>query len=154
MPFIPPPTYASKATTGYLATFSIGTSASPPNFIPVVEVKSIQPTLIDVPQVQTSHLQSVGNTEEFIPGMIKPGTVKVTGQFIGDTTHLQFLTLAQSQAFFPWEIVANMQRNLKTYTCSGNGYIAKYDPGPFENNRPIEFSMDLQISGAISEVVS
>jgi hypothetical protein len=153
MPFAPPATYASKATTGYLATFAIGTTASPPVFTNVVEVKSITATLLDVPQVATSHLLSINNTEEFIPGMIKPGTIKITGQHTGDITHLQFLTMAQSQAFIPWQIVSSILRGTKTYTITGTGYITKYDPGPFELNKPIEFSTELQISGAITETV-
>lgn len=153
MAFSPPATYASLATTGYLATFSIG-AGSPPTYTAITEMKSIDPDFVDVPQVSTSHLLSVNNTEEFIPGMIKPGTNKLTGQFVGDATHLQFLTLAQSQTFFPWQIKAPMQRSAKTYTATGFGYISKYKPGPFENNKPVEYSVEVQISGAITETIA
>lgn len=153
MPFTSPGTYASQAATGYLATFAIGTLSSPVTFPPLVEVKSFDPDYLNVPQVPTSHLQSPNNTEEFVPGMIKPGVISIAGSFIGDPTQLNLSTLAQNQTVFTWKIIAPMKRGTATYTATGTGYIAKYKPGPFENNKAIDFMGQVQISGNYTETV-
>lgn len=149
MSFTAPSTYASKANTGYEAQFSIG---SP--LVPVVECKSFQPKPVDVPNIDSTHLLSPNNTEEYVPGMIKPGTVEISGNFIGDTTQLQFNTLAQAQTIFNFQLIASMQRGAKTYTATGEGFLRSYEPGPFENNKMIEFKASIQITGAWSETVA
>ncbi len=151
MPFTPPATYASQANTGYLAEFQIGDSASPPNWTSIAEVRSFSADPISMAEVPTTHLLSPNNTEEFIPSMIKPGKVEFTGNFIGDTSQLTIQTLAQNQTIFPFRILAPVQRNTKTYTMTGEGFISTLKVGPFENNKAIDFSSAFQITGAISQ---
>ncbi len=149
MPFTPPSTVASQANAGYLAQFLIG---SPPTAI--AEVKSFTLDLISMAEIPTTTLLSPSNTEEFIPSMIKPGKVQVSGNFIGDTTQLQFTTLAQAQTIFAFSVKAPVQRNTKTYTATMNGFISSYKPGPFENNKAIEFMAEIQLTGAYTESVA
>jgi hypothetical protein len=40
MPFSAPSTYASQANAGYLSAFYIGSSASPPAYTAISEIKS------------------------------------------------------------------------------------------------------------------
>ena len=107
-----------------------------------------------MPEISTTHLLSPSNTEEFVPGMIKPGKVQFSGNFIGDASQLQVTTLAQAQNIFAFSIVAPVQRLSKTYTFLGNAFVAGYKPGPFENNKAIEFSAELQMTGAYTETVA
>lgn len=154
MPFTPPSTVASKATTGYLAQLLIGSVASPLSYNAIAELKSFKGNVITVPDVQTSHLLSPNNTEEMIPGMIKPGTVDVGGNLIGDASQTAFLALAQAQTVFAVKITAPMQSSTKTYTGTGQGFIGKYEIGPFENNKPTEFSAAIQLTGGWTEAVA
>src|SRR5690242_20318372 len=117
------PMAASRAVTGNTAKFYIGDFASPPNYTAVLEVKSFKPNLLTVPEVPTTHLLSPNATEEFIPGLIKPGTAQLSGNLIGDATQLQFLALAQAQTVFPWKASGPIDKGSKTYTVSGTGYI-------------------------------
>lgn len=153
MPFTPPSGYASQSTTGYQAIFNLGAIASPHTLSAVMEIKTIKTEVGDVPQVATSHLLSPNNTEEFIPGMIKPGTVELGGNFIGDATQLNFNLAMQAQALVPWSVVANVSRG-KTYTQSGFCYVSKYANGPFENNKTIEYTLTVQITGPVTETVT
>lgn len=154
MPFTPPTTYASLANAGYQAQFLIGTNASPPVYTAIAEIKSFAPDPISMAEISTTHLLSVLNTEEFIPSMIKPGKTSFSGNFIGDVTQLNITTLAQAQTIFPFQIKAPVQRNSKTYTMTGTGFIAAYKVGPFENNKAVEFSVEIQQTGAYTETVA
>lgn len=154
MPFTSPTTYASQANAGYLAQFLIGSAASPPVYTAIAEIKSFAPDPISMAEIPTTHLLSVLNTEEFVPSMIKPGKVAFSGNFIGDATQLNITTLAQAQTIFPFKITAPVQRNTKTYTMIGQAFIAGYKTGPFEINKAIEFSCEIQMTGAYTETVA
>jgi hypothetical protein len=154
MSFSSPATYSSKANSGYLSEFLLGSSASPPIYTAILEIKSFTLDALTMPEIPTTHLLSILNTEEFIPGMIKPGKVTASGNFIGDATQLQITTLAQAQTIFPFQVVAPLQRLAKTYTFQSFGFIVGYKPGPFENNKAIEFSVDIQLTGAYTETVA
>lgn len=154
MPFTPPATYFSKATTGYLAQFYIGSAASPPVYTAILEMRSFSNDLISIPEVPTTHLLSPLNTEEFAPGMIKPGKIQIGGNFIGDATQLNITTLAQAQTIFPIKVTAAMQTSTKTYTLTGQGFVVSYKNGPFELNKAIEFMCDIQLTGAYFEAVA
>jgi hypothetical protein len=149
MPFTPPSTVASQANAGYLALFKIG---SPPAAI--AEIKTFNVDALGMPEIPTTTLLSPNNTEEFIPGMIKPGKVTFGGNFIGDATQLNITTLAQAQTIFFFEVVAPVQRNTKTYTFACNGFISSYKVGPFENNKAIEFTAEIQLTGTYTENVA
>jgi hypothetical protein len=154
MPFSAPSTYASQANAGYLSAFYIGSSASPPAYTAISEIKSFTPDLMSMPEVPTTHLLSPNNTEEFVPGMIKPGKVAFSGNFIGDASQLNITTLAQAQTIFPFQIIAPVQRGTKAYTLTGHGFISSYKPGPFENNKAIEFQAEIQLTGSYTEAVA
>ncbi len=154
MPFTPPATVKSKANSGYLAMFYLGDTASPPVFTAVSEIKSFSADGFSMPEISNTHLLSPNNTEEFVPGMLKPGKVAFTGNFIGDASQLQISTLGQAQTIFPFKIVAPVQRNSKTYTFQCEGFFTAYKPGPFENNKAIEFSGEIQMTGAYTETVA
>ncbi|MBZ5621460.1 MAG: hypothetical protein LAQ69_22450 [Acidobacteriia bacterium] len=159
MPFTPPATYASKSTTGYLGTFEIGDAASPPNWALVSELKSFKGNYFSTPAVNVSHLCSPNATEEERPGLMKPGTVDFSGNFIGDTAQLNLLQYAQNNAdqnppTYPFRAKMPVQNGTKTYTCTGIGFVSKYEVGPTELNKPIEFAGALQITGIVSEAVA
>src|SRR5579863_7075689 len=98
------PTYASQANTGYLGTFGTG---SPPTQL--LEIASITVPRYTVPEIKRTHLQSPGTTEELVPGLLMPGKISLTGNFIGDTTQLSLDTYAQNQTVFAFTITVPVQ---------------------------------------------
>lgn len=154
MPFTPPATYASQAVTGYEALFYLGDNASPPAYTAVSEIKSFTADPITMTEVSTTHLASPNNTEEFVPSMIKPGKVAFSGNFLGDASQLQITTLAQAQTIFPLKIVAPVQSRGKTYTFIGHGFFSAYKVGPFENNKAVDFTGEIQMTGSYTEAVA
>lgn len=149
MSFTPPAGYASKANTAYQSTFSIGSPLSA-----LLELKSWSVKPVTVPKVKATHLLSPNNTNEYTPGMIEPGSIEFSGNFIGDATQLQIITLAEAQTEFNFAGIAPVQRGVKSYTGSGVGFIASYEVGPFENDKDIEFKGSITITGAYSEAVA
>lgn len=144
---------ATKATIGYLATFSVGNTSSPIGYAPMLEVKSIKPALATIPVIDATHLLSPNATEEKLPGLIKPGTVDIGGNFVGDATQLQILTLAEGRTVFPFRITAPINSGTQVYTCTSSGFVSKYDNGPFEPSKLAEFAMSIEITGTITETV-
>jgi hypothetical protein len=151
--FTPPVTTPSLANSGYGAVFSVS-AASPVSYVPVAEINSITKKNFDVTSIDVTTLTSPNATEEMIPGLMKPGTVEITGNFIGDPTQTQFNTLAQNQTVFYFQMTAPMQRKAKTYTATGNCFVLSYETGPFEPNQKISFKATLQITGFVNEVIA
>jgi len=145
-----PPT---KATIGYLSTFSVGSLASPTVYSQMAEIKTIKSSIASIPVVDATHLQSPNATEEKLPGLISPGTVDIGGNFTGDASQLTILTLAQARTVFPFKITAPVNKGTQVYTLTGVGFISKYDVGPFEANTLGEFTMSMEIAGAVTETV-
>src|ERR1041384_7409636 len=130
----------TKSTIGYGTIFSI-------NGTPVAECKTIKTSLFTVPSIDATHLLSPDATEEKIPGIIKPGTAEIAGNFIGDDTQLNIQTLARARTVFDFTIVSPVNSGTQTYTVSGKGFIGKYDTGPFEVSKLIEFMTTIELSG-------
>lgn len=154
MPFSPPTTYYSLAATGYEYQMEIGTQSSPDSYTAILEIRSIKTNDFTVPAVDVTHLLSPNATEEKIPGLIKPGTIEVTGNFIGDTTQTGIPTLGQNLTLVWWKVTGPVQRGAKTYTASGTAFLNKWDVGPFENNKAIDVSFGLEITGTITYTVA
>ena len=148
-----PPNVPSQANSGYGATFAVGVG-SPINYAIVSEIASINKKNFTVPPIDVTHLLSPNATEEMIPGIIKPGTVEMTGNYIADATQLQFVTLATGRTVFPFQITAPMQKNSKTLTATGMCFVTDYETGPFEANRKIDFMVTLQVTGTVVETVA
>ncbi len=151
MPFTPPSTVASVATTGYQATLLIGSVASPLSLNAISEMKSFKANLVVINPIDVTHLLSPNYTEETIPGMLKLGSLDLSGNLIGDASQLAISALAVGATIFAFQIKASMQRGGKTYTLTGTGFFSKYDPGPFENNKAIEYTASIQMAGAYTE---
>lgn len=145
---------ASLAVTGYGARFYLGTAASPFSYNISTEIRSINKQDYTIPPVEVTHLLSDNSTEEMIPGLIKPGTLDITGNFIGDAAQLSITPLAAALATCFWKITCPVQSSAKTYTATGRGFIVKYQVGPFEKNKAIDFALTLQITGAVTETVA
>src|SRR5260370_38395691 len=145
-----PPT---KASIGYLATFSVGSNASPVVFTEMAEVKTIKPNLATIPVINATHLQSPNATEEKLPGLIMPGTIELSGNFIGDTSQLNILSLAESRSVFPFKITAPINKGTQVYTLTGSGFVSKYDNGPLEPSTLNAFTMTMEIAGELTETV-
>ncbi len=140
---------ATKAGIGYGTIFSI-------NGTPVLECKTVKTSLFTVPSIDATHLLSPNRTEEKLPGIIKPGTAELSGNFIGDASQLQILTLAIATPpdnVFDFSIAAPINSGTQTYTVSGTGFFGKYDTGPFEVSKLIEFAATMEITGTITETV-
>lgn len=145
---------ATQAVIGYESTFSTGDDSSPVGYTQMLEIKSIKPNVATIPAIDATHLLSPNATEEKLPGLIKPGTVDITGNFIGDTTQLNILALAEARTVFPYKITAPVQNGTKVYTQTGTGFISKYDLGPFEPSKVIDVAFSFEITGTIDEEVA
>jgi len=138
-----PATYASQANSGYLGTFSFGSPLTP-----LIEVKHINFPRYSIPDLNVTHLLSPNATEELVPGLMMPGVVDVTGNFIGDPSQVSAIdTLAQAQTVFSYAITMPVQSRGKTATITGRGFFNKHDIGPIEPNRPIEYSISIRTTG-------
>jgi hypothetical protein len=153
MPYTPPAMVPSLANSGYGTTFSVSAS-SPVTFVAVAEITMITKRNFSVPSINVTNLLSPNTTEELIPGITAPGTVDLEGNFIGDTTQLQFVTLAQAETVFYFQIKAPMQRSAKTLTSTGTCFVTTYETGPFDSTKKIDFKVTLQVTGAVQEVVA
>ncbi len=143
----------SLANSGYGAIFSLS-AGSPITYLPVNEIASINKKNFTVPPIDTTHLLSPNRTEEMTPGMIKPGTIEMTGNYIGDTSQQQFPTLAAAGTVAYFQITAPMQKGAKTLTSTGTCFVTDYETGPFEANKKIDFKVILQITGNVVETVA
>jgi hypothetical protein len=138
-----PSTYASQANSGYLGTFSIGSPLAA-----ISEIKHVNFPRYTIPDLNVTHLLSPNTTEELVPGLMMPGVVDISGNFIGDSSQTSALdTLAQAQTVFNFAITIPVQNRSKTATITGRGFLNKHDIGPVEGNRPVEFSISVRTTG-------
>lgn len=136
------------AAIGYLATLSIGNTASPIVYTAIAEIKSITPNLATVPAVDATHLQSPNATEEMLPGLVKPGTLDFTGNFTGDATQLAILTDMTSRTVYPFQVTWKTAAGVKTATLTGQGFFTKFDVAAIEASKVVEFTAAIQITGS------
>ena len=138
----------SKSNSGYLSTFSVGTSASPPVYTQIAESVSITIATFDVPDIDVTHLQSPNTTEEYVPGMLKPGNIEITGNYTGDASQIAAMkTYAQNQTILPWKHTAPMNSRTQVATTVGYGFVNHVSEGPYEANKKIEFKIGIRITG-------
>lgn len=144
----------SQANTGYLGTFSTGTNASPPVYTAMAEIGSIKLTRYTVPEINCTHLLSPNTTEELTPGLLMPGTIELSGNFIGDATQLAIDALAQAQTVFPFKVTTPVQNRIKTATLTGLCFLTKNEIGPVEPNKKLDFSVSAHCSGFVTCTVA
>ena len=144
----------SLANSGYGAIFYTGVAGSPIEYTPVLEIASINKKNFTIPSIDVTNLTSPNSTGEMVPGILKPGTIELTGNYIGDATQLAFVALAQAQTVFPWKITAPMQKGTKTLTANGLCFVTDFETGPFEADKKIDFKCTCQMTGTITEVVA
>lgn len=142
---------ASQAVLGYGSKFSVG-SGQPITYADTAEITTINFGGFTVSDVDVTHLQSPGSVMESIPGLLKPGTIELTGNFTGDASQQAITTLGQNRTVFPWKITAPMQGS-KVYNLSGSGYVSKLQKGPFDANKKTDFSVTIQVTGAFTETI-
>ena len=145
---------ASQANTGYLGTFAWGTSASPPVYTQIAEIASIKLERYSVPDINVTHLLSPNTTEELTPGLLMPGTIEMTGNYIGDSTQQSVDALAIAQTVFPWQITVPVQKRAKTATLTGLGFLTKNEIGPIEPNKKLDFNLGIHVTGFVNVAVA
>ena len=144
---------ASKARLGYGSKFYTGDTASPIGYTLLSEIAIINFADYTVAEVDVTHLLSPNTSEESIPGLLKPGTIELTGNYTGDASQQNIDVLAVAQTVFPWKITAPASGAL-VLTITGSGYITKKETGPFEANKKNDFKVAVRVSGAISYSVA
>ena len=78
----------------------------------------------------------------------KPGTIEISGNWLGDSSQTALSDLAQAGTVAAWKITAPVQGLTKTFTATGSGFVTKFDVGPFEKNKPQEFTATVQMTGS------
>jgi hypothetical protein len=140
---------ASQAGLGYNSKFYMGSASSPISYNLMSELSSINLNDFSVPAIDVTHLTSPNTTEEMIPGMIKPGTIQLHGNFIGDSSQLAVNTAAVARTVFAWKITSVLGTT-QTLTITGNGFISKQEIGPAEPNKKLDFKVDIQVTGTLT----
>lgn len=138
---------ASRSTIGYLSEFFIGDDSSPIAYTEMLEVKSMTPNFFTVPVVDATHFKSPNATSEKKPGLIMPGTIEVTGNFIGDATQLNIVTLAQARTVFPFKFTEQVDDGTKTATVSATGFIGSFGQNQVSPSTLGEFRLTIEIAG-------
>ena len=144
----------SLANSAYGAVFYTGDTASPTDWMAILEIATITKKNFTIPAIDVTHLKSPNATEEMFPGIIKPGTIELTGNFIGDATQLGFITFAEGQTVFPFKMTAPMQKGTKLYTAIGTCFVTDSEDGPYESNKKIDFKVTLQVTGVTAVKVA
>jgi hypothetical protein len=144
---------ATQASLGYGSKFFTGVTGSPITYNAVLEIASITMTDYTVSEVDATHLQSPNATEETIPGLIKTGTIELTGNYLGDTTQQELDTLGQARTVFPWKITAPAA-GTTVLTATGSGFINKMEKGPFESNKKSDIKVSIKITGPIAYAIA
>jgi hypothetical protein len=149
----PSPVFApSKAQLGYGSAFFMG-AGSPVNYTEISEIASVAFADYTVSVIDVTSLASPNATEESIPGLLKPGTIEMTGNYIGDASQIAIDPIATARTIFPWMITATTSSG-KTLTVTGFGYITKKETGPFEPNKKQDFKVSVQVAGAVTWTVA
>ncbi len=143
----------SQAVLGYGSTFSVGSGTGTITYTPTAEITTINFAGFTVSDVDVTHLQSPGSVMESIPGLLKPGTIELSGNYTGEASQQSLTTLGQARTVFPWQITSPLQDS-KTYTLTGNGYVSKLQKGPFDANKKVDFSVSIQVTGAFDESIT
>jgi hypothetical protein len=144
---------ASKARLGYGSKFYTGDTASPVSYTLLSEIATINFSDYSVAEVDVTHLLSPNSSEESIPGLLKPGTIELSGNYTGDASQQNIDVLAVAQTVFPWKITAPAS-GATVLTITGFGYIVKKETGPFEPSKKSDFKVGVRVSGAISYSVA
>jgi hypothetical protein len=144
---------ASQAVIGYGAKFFIGDSASPTVYTQIAELAMINVTGFTIQEVDVTNLNSPNRTEESTPGMLKPGNIEISGNYIGDTSQSSFDALAAAGTIFPWKATAPATA-VKVLTETGTGYFTKIEVGPFETDKVTKITATIRITGPITKVVA
>ena len=142
---------ATQATIGYGAKFYIG-AGSPIVYTSVLECKAIQPDDYSVAAIEVTHLLSPNSTKERIAGLVDPGKLAITANYVGDATQQNLDSLAVARTVFPWKITATA--GALGLTMTGTGFITKMAKGPFEPEKPSDVKFDIQIAGQIAYAVA
>lgn len=143
----------SAASLGLNAVFSISDDVSPLVYVDVAEIATINFSGVSVDQVDVTHLKSPNNMQESIPGLLKPGTIDLTGNFVADTSQLKLTTYLQGRTRFRYKITGQMSGS-RVYTVTGLGYVAKLSEGPWDANKKVDFAATVQAAGAFVAVVT
>ena len=144
---------ASKAKLGYGSKFYIGDAASPIGYTVLSAIATINFADYTVGEIDVTHLLSPNTSEESIPGMLKPGTIELTGNYTGDASQQNIDVLAVALTVFPWKITAPAS-GATVLTITGFGYIVKKETGPFEPSKKSDFKVGVRVSGAITYSVA
>jgi len=149
---MPSPTFAtSQAQLGYGSAFFTG-AGSPITYTELSEVNSFSWNT-GVTEVDVTNLASPNTTEESIPGMIRPGNIELTCNYISDASQQAIHTMMIARTVFPY-IVTTPAPGGKTTTISGNGYFTRSDLGPMEPNKKIDYKITIRMSGAFTWTVA
>lgn len=134
---------ASQATSGYSTKFQTDASGS---FATIAEVISIAGPGKSAKKIDVSNMDSPGAVEEFILGLISPGEVQLT---------LNYLPAASTHKQINSDFDARTKRNFKIIfpdtgasVWSFSGYYTKVEP-----DAPVENKLTLKVTVSVTGVI-
>jgi len=157
----------TQATVGKGATFSIGTKVSsgapptlPADWTIIAEVASIEQSGITTAEEDVTNLQSPGGFGEYIATNADPGTVDITGNYIGDTSQGTLRTAAwpdtttcRVESYY-WQIT-NILSDGSVETRVFQGFVKTFkEASPLNNTAKVEFSAQIRRVGTTTLTVT
>jgi hypothetical protein len=152
----------TKATVGKGATFSIGpkvsTATTPPladdaGWNVIAEVSTIEQSGITTAEEDVTNLQSPGGFGEYLATNADPGTVDITGNYIGDTSQGLLRTAAWPDTTtcrvenYYWKIT-NILSDGSTENRIFIGFVKTFkEASPLSNTAKVEFSAQIRRVG-------
>jgi len=152
----------TQATVGKGATFSIGAKTSTATTAPlpddaawkvIAEVATIDQSGITTAEEDVTNLQSPGGFGEYLATNADPGTVDITGNYIGDTTQSALRTAAWPDTTTChvenyWWMIQNTLSDGSTESRVFMGFVKAFkEASPLSNTAKVEFTAQIRRIG-------
>lgn len=138
----------TNAMIGYGTLLQRGDGATPENFTTVGEVLSITGPNLALNIVDATHMESPGATQEFIPGLIDPGTITMNLAFVpSNTTQSNLVTDLKNRTKRNFQIVFP---DTGTTTWSFAGYVTGWAVTAPINDR-LTADVTVKVTSVITE---
>lgn len=143
----------STGKTGRGVSFAISNGASPPVWLTIANVTSINPTGRDAEEIDFTHLLSTGGFREFRQGFKDPGSIGIEYHFSPDEdSHVELLDLWTSGEVFDYRL--DFTGAGWDWYMIGAGYVQNPGDITVDVDNPIAGSSTVRATGPSSFVAA
>jgi len=138
----------TNAMIGYGTLLKRGDGANPENFTTVAEVLSCTGPNLSLNIVDATHMESPGYTQEFLPGLIDPGTITLNCAFVpSDTSQSNLMSDLKNRTKRNFQMVFPDPTNT---TWGFAGYVVGWAVTAPINDR-LTADISIKVTSVISE---